>query len=150
MQPTITTYTFPINLHEDLFFSTTGAYVQKAILSVGNTKLSIFKTDIDAKLNEIDFNQFMDNCNNPPETNLAFFDDKPFRGKLAAEWRGVTVTVYSIKGVPTLNLRAAEQSLSWESIPGDHYAEEVTTYSDAGKVTKTLIYRRDRGGFRRN
>lgn len=138
-------FQFPMVVTESMFFASKNAWVEKAVLSVNtpegrNIILSIFKPIIPVDVTKEE----------PPEIDLDFFNGVPFHGGLASKWN-VLLTVYTRDSrTPSIIFKPADMptgNLTWESLGRNMYKEIVTAGSEAGQVTKTLIYLPDRGGF---
>lgn len=133
----IVAHSFPLQIFDSLYFMARGAFIDKAILSAGDMPLSIIKPQYDDVNSDI-----------PPDTQLPFFGDKPFHASLASRW-GVKITLYAHNGTPSLVFMPLYNSITWKDVPSGMYCETVTAGSDAGEVTRTLVYTPERGGYKR-
>lgn len=133
-------YPFPLPTEDSLFFAFSGAVVIKAVLEFGNTVLSVVKPEWAADT---------DDTTPIGITDLNFFGDKPFHAKLAAQWKP-KITLYTKDSrIPSLVLKPAMETLSWDEIDGNYYAENVVVGSESGQKNLTIIYTPDYGGFKR-
>lgn len=133
----VAVHSFPLQIFDSLYFMARGAFIDKAILSAGEMPLSIIKPQYDDT-----------DSDSPPDTQLLFFGDKPFHAALASRW-GVKITLYARGGTPSLVFMPLNNSTTWKDVPSGVYCETVTAGSDAGEVTRTLVYTPERGGYKR-
>ena len=137
----LTAYPFPIQMSDSLVFTARGAFIEKAVLSSGIMPLSIVKPKYKSHI--------LKSGDVPPDTELAFFGDKPFHCGLAFNWN-VKITLYTTGGTPTLIFIPRGKALSWKDIPKGVLYDAVVAGSDSGEVTKTLVYTSERGGYSRS
>lgn len=128
----VTALVFPtIKFPDSMHFAARATSAEKAVLTVGGTILSII--DIEGS----------------GEISLPFFGEMPFHFGLANNC-DVTITLYTADPTATIVYLPAAKSITWNDVAGKMYYEVVTAGSSKGPVTKTLVYTRDKCGFRRS
>lgn len=130
-------YPFPIQVQESVYFEARGAFIKKAVLMAGDTMLSVIEPKYETEDIE------------PPQIDIGFFGDKPFHAALAREWK-VQILLYVSDGrIPSLSIVTTGKTITWKDEPSGIYYEKVTAGSNDGAVTRTLVYMKHTGGYKK-
>lgn len=130
-------YSFPLLTDDSIFIAFSGAKVIKAELEYNGGALSVIKPSWPED----------EPIPDPiPITDIDFFGGKPIHACLAKNWKLKVVLHVEDKKLPTLVLKPADQTLTWDNTQAP-YVEEVTAGSTAGEKKLKLVYYPDSGGY---
>ncbi len=131
-EPQIVPHTFPVQVDESVLFAAKGAYIDKAVLIVGERVLSVIVPDYGADV---------DTKSPPPDIDLKFFRDIPLHCALFNASDTAKIVLYTSDGrTPSIVFKVMTDSVRWEDIRGSVYCEKVYAWNDTGEVFRTLVY----------
>lgn len=139
-------YMFPIVSNESLYFAVSGAFVDRAILITGKNLLALAEPHYD-----IPENQRKDAT--PPMVDLDFFGPAPFHAALAQKWNPYVILYTRDTRLPSLVLKPAAKSVTWDDLTGSMYMEDVLVRGSKDPQTaqkRVMVYCKEYGGFRRD
>lgn len=123
-------FTVPVVTEDSVFTSYTGSPLEKVELIAGSN--TILSTVL---------------CNGEKSGDLLFFGEKPFHALLAKKWEPYLRVYSRSRDPPSITYKPAKETLSWDSVKGKYYQEDVVVSSETGKKNLIMIYHPIKGGF---
>lgn len=140
------THVYPPPMHASCELAVCGAYVKRAYLyaatGADQRLLAVASPDYGREVS-----QEMIEAGNAPQAPLDFYRGRPVHFGLMKDW-GISVVLEAYGEKPPYLMGAETvESLTWDTIGGDVYRENVCVGSDSGYVGRTMVFFRSGGGY---